>query len=418
MIENELTSKYGECINGLDIYENKSSLRLTRIIVKDECRNEGVGSDIMSDLINYADKNKQIITLTPSSDFGGNKNRLIQFYKRFGFKHNKGVHKSYEYRDTMIRYPNLSSISEEVLGESYLDRFNLKKGLNALTQALKDETIKTSEAYKLITSGRELTPEEKKQVQKQLLSLLTKIGSTAIFLLPGGSIPILAYNIIKKKIKNKQPEEIMENKLVGGRADNSTIKDIAKKFRVSVDYLRKQLKKGMKIESEHTDDKEKQKEIAMDHIDEFANYYEELEGLEKKLKAEWKDKLKNEGIKPLIKQRLNESTNPIFKNLKNENKLTYPKIPTNKIFKNDYKSFGVNITDESKYKEETVNVSKIIPTQKNVTIDNLKKVINVTELPELFKDGNEYYVIDGHHRISMAILNGKDEITAKVYTKA
>jgi hypothetical protein len=314
-------------------------------------------------------------------------------------------------------YTKPNPISEEVLEKSYLDRFNLKKGLNALTQALKDESIKTSEAYKLITSGRELTSEEKKQVQKQLLSLLTKLGSTAIFLLPGGSIPILAYNIIKKKIKNKQPEEIMENKLVGGRADNSTIKDIAKKFRVSVDYLRKQLKKGMKIESEHTDDKEKQKEIAEDHLAEFPNYYEELEDVEKKLKDYWKDKLKNEGIKPLIKQRLNESTNPIFKKLKDDNKLTYPKIPTNKIFKNDYKSFGVNITDESKYKEETVNVSKIIPTQKNVTIDNLKKVINVTELPELFKEGNEYYVIDGHHRISMVILNGKDEITAKVYTK-
>jgi predicted GNAT family acetyltransferase len=81
MIEKDLTLKYDKCINALDIYENKSSLRLTRIIVKDECRGDGVGSNIMTDLINYADKNKQIITLTPSSDFGGNKNRLIQFYK-------------------------------------------------------------------------------------------------------------------------------------------------------------------------------------------------------------------------------------------------------------------------------------------------------------------------------------------------
>lgn len=187
----------------------------------------------------------------------------------------------------------LNKVTKDELEEGYLDKFDIRKGLNALTQALKDESIKTSEAYKLITSGRELTPEEKKQVQKQLLSLLTKLGSTAIFLLPGGSIPILAYNIIKKKIKNKQPEEIMENKLVGGRADNATIKDIAKKFRVSVKYLKQQLKKGMKVESEHTDDKEKQEEIAMDHIEEFANYYEELEGLETKLKADWKDRLKD-----------------------------------------------------------------------------------------------------------------------------
>jgi hypothetical protein len=187
----------------------------------------------------------------------------------------------------------LDSVSEQELDKSYLDKYNIKKGIKSLINSLKDEKIKTSEAYKLIISGRELTPEEKEQVEKQLISLLTKLGSTALFLLPGGSIPILAYNIIKNKFKNKGPEEIMENKLVGGRADNSTIKDIAKKFRVSVEYLRKQLKKGMKVESEHTDDKEKQEEIATDHLAEFPNYYEELEGVEAKLKDYWKDRLKD-----------------------------------------------------------------------------------------------------------------------------
>ena len=81
----------------------------------------------------------------------------------------------------------------------------------------------------------------------------------------------------------------MENKLVGGRADNSTIKDISKKFRVSVKYLKKQLKDGVKVESEHTDDEDKQKEIVMDHLEEYANYYEELSKMEDKLKKYWKD---------------------------------------------------------------------------------------------------------------------------------
>jgi hypothetical protein len=69
---------------------------------------KGIGSKIMEDLAEYADNNKKIIVLTPSSDFGGNKNRLIQFYKRFGFKHNKGYYKSFEFMDSMIRYPNLN----------------------------------------------------------------------------------------------------------------------------------------------------------------------------------------------------------------------------------------------------------------------------------------------------------------------
>jgi L-amino acid N-acyltransferase YncA len=84
-------------------------------VIKDEFKNRGIGTDIMNDLITYADDNKKIVTLTPSSDFGGNNNRLVQFYKKFGFKPNKGVHKSYEYMDTMIRWPKLSENSSKAI---------------------------------------------------------------------------------------------------------------------------------------------------------------------------------------------------------------------------------------------------------------------------------------------------------------
>jgi len=130
MVENELISKYSDCLKGLDIYENKTSLRLSRIIVKEECRGSGIGTNIMNDLVEYADKNKQIITLTPSSDFGGNKNRLIQFYKRFGFKHNKGVHKSFEYTDSMIRYPKLNENSKNVIKTLLRERLLTKDDLD------------------------------------------------------------------------------------------------------------------------------------------------------------------------------------------------------------------------------------------------------------------------------------------------
>lgn len=126
MVEQDLKQKYEKYLDGLDIYENKNSLRLSKIIIKPEYRNEGIGSKIMNDLIEYADKNKQIIVLTPSSDFGGNKNKLIQFYKKFDFKHNKGYHKNFEFMDAMIRYPKLNEnfkpIIKKLLKESLMTK--------------------------------------------------------------------------------------------------------------------------------------------------------------------------------------------------------------------------------------------------------------------------------------------------------
>lgn len=72
--------------------------------------------------------------------------------------------------------------------------------------------------------------------------------------------------------------------LQGGKADKLTIEDIATMHNVSVEYANEQLNKGIKIESEHTSDIEKQKEIALDHLSEFIEYYNELEKMEEKLK--------------------------------------------------------------------------------------------------------------------------------------
>jgi hypothetical protein len=105
IIEKVLREKYEDYLVGLDIYETTTSLILSRIVLNKEARNFGIGTKIMQDLTNYADKNKQIIALTPSSDFGGNRNRLIQFYKRFGFKKNSGQYKHFGFKDDMIRYP-------------------------------------------------------------------------------------------------------------------------------------------------------------------------------------------------------------------------------------------------------------------------------------------------------------------------
>ena len=112
MIKEQLLEKYGEYLDQLDISENKTSIKLSMIKVKQKYRynknnygnNLKIGSKIMFDLINYADDNKQIVTLTPDNVDGVGVNTLIQFYKKFGFKMNKGYNKNFEYSDTMTRH--------------------------------------------------------------------------------------------------------------------------------------------------------------------------------------------------------------------------------------------------------------------------------------------------------------------------
>jgi hypothetical protein len=101
----------------------------------------------------------------------------------------------------------------------------------------------------------------------------------------------------------------MENKIKGGKADNMTPKDIADKFNISVKDVNQQIKKGKKIESEHTDDEEKQIEIATDHISEFPDYYDRLEKMEKKANKFWGEKTIDENNKNLIKTLLRNNIN-------------------------------------------------------------------------------------------------------------
>lgn len=120
MIEDILIEKYGEYLDQLDISETNTSLRLSMIKVKPEYRyqknsygnNLKIGTKVMDDLINYADAKLKIITLTPDNIGGVNVNNLVQFYKKFGFKMNKGYNKNYEYTDTMIRYPKKPGMKE------------------------------------------------------------------------------------------------------------------------------------------------------------------------------------------------------------------------------------------------------------------------------------------------------------------
>ena len=54
-----------------------------------------------------------------------------------------------------------------------------------------------------------------------------------------------------------------KNTIKGGKSDNLSVEDIAKKFNIPVSKIKHQLELGIKVESEHTNDKQEQREIAM-----------------------------------------------------------------------------------------------------------------------------------------------------------
>lgn len=67
-------------------------------------------------------------------------------------------------------------------------------------------------------------------------------------------------------------------------------KEIAAKHGVSVDYVIRQAEIGSTVEREHVTTHEEAYGIALQHLEEFPDYYKHLLAMEKKLKSEWKKK--------------------------------------------------------------------------------------------------------------------------------
>lgn len=101
-----------------DLYQDdkRKVLFLTGFIVNPSLRSQGLGSEFMTKLSDLADQIGYKVILTPDSSYGGNVNRLKDFYQRFGFVFNKGKHRDFSHKEDMYRTPKTQEINEE--GES------------------------------------------------------------------------------------------------------------------------------------------------------------------------------------------------------------------------------------------------------------------------------------------------------------
>jgi hypothetical protein len=119
--------------------------------------------------------------------------------------------------------------------------------------------------------------------------LILKLGERYILVAGNTRLSTAAAIGVSPKVFIARIEKMNEsNELKGGLADNKSLVQIAKKHNAKNYYhiddmvksLKKQLEMGVKVETEHTNDKDKAKEIALDHLWENPKYYSKLKKAE------------------------------------------------------------------------------------------------------------------------------------------
>ena len=179
----------------LDIYEYPSYLELRRIVVPKEKRGQGIGLKVMQDLIKAAQSNNKDIFVTPSSDFGGSKGRLIQFYKSLGFKDNKGKNRDFRSRESMVRLSEepITKVAE-VKGEGNTRE---QKSSNPIVERIRRQVRpgkKISKGLRVFTFNKQKVKEESPELSLQY------VREKAPDLFIANAIAIAQYDIIKKSV--------------------------------------------------------------------------------------------------------------------------------------------------------------------------------------------------------------------------
>lgn len=88
----ELQENIRERYSGVDIYllENKKYIFIDVIVIPNDKRCLGIGTDIMHMIIKFSKEINKPIAILPAIDYGASSiERLKDFYRRFGFVENK-----------------------------------------------------------------------------------------------------------------------------------------------------------------------------------------------------------------------------------------------------------------------------------------------------------------------------------------
>jgi hypothetical protein len=186
-----------------------------------------------------------------------------------------------------------------------------------------------------------------------------------------------------------------KNTIKGGKSDDLSVEDIAKKFNVPVSKIKQQLQLGIKVESEHTDSKEQQREIAMDHLSEIPDYYDRLKKMEDQGEKTFEeihihDRWEQQSIE---EDDIKQFTETLFVNLLDDGFTVDTSVIYSEYSKdpNKYVEVRIRVPNENKYGRDDVKYSDI-SNEIQTFVDYMKrkwKIVDVTyEYEELVPDEN------------------------------
>lgn len=198
----------------------------------------------------------------------------------------QGVNPKFRNDITQIMDKEMSESSHDTK-HSYLKFLKDQKDIVAIYHAIKNKKLTNNqirnEIKKYLNDPEDLKLFLKKILESNLIKKEESKESTGASSAGGYSAPL--FSTTKGDI-TKGVETVREEVLKGGKSDKMTIEDIVKKHEKNGDNMtstiKKQLKKGIDLEMEHTDDEDIAKEIAMDHLYEDPNYYDKLKKVETK----------------------------------------------------------------------------------------------------------------------------------------
>lgn len=150
--------------------ENKKQVSVDRIIIPKGEQGKGVGTEIMNEIVSYADSVGKQMVVTPGkiTDAGTTSDaRLVEFYKKFGFVENKGKNKDLSITDSMYRLPSNIAKTQPIVP-------------NPVDMAKKSEKVDTKKNKEKLDKSRSEQKMQDKAIERIAKKWENQIGKDGI----------------------------------------------------------------------------------------------------------------------------------------------------------------------------------------------------------------------------------------------